>query len=55
MNFVFDEALGGGASVRLILDCNAKGMAQQLLQMPIPVPSSLSRHWDGRRLQNGDI
>jgi hypothetical protein len=50
LNFVLDRALGGGASVRLNLDGNAKGMAQQLLQMPVPVPSALAKRWDGRRL-----
>lgn len=41
MNLVFENALRGGQTVGLRLDSNAKGMAQRLLQFPVPVPSTL--------------
>jgi hypothetical protein len=50
VNFVVPDALGGGASVTLNLDCNAKTMAQRLLCFPVSVPESLAAHWDGRKL-----
>ena len=50
VNFVVSESLRGGAATLLRLDCFAKGMAQQLLQIPIPVPAALARRWDGKRL-----
>jgi len=50
LNFVAKEALRGGGAVGLSLDANAKGMAQQLLQMPVAVPAALAAKWDGVRL-----
>ena len=50
LNFVVHEALGGGGSLMLRLDCFAKSMGQTLLQMPVPVPRALARHWDGNKL-----
>jgi len=50
VNFVAEEALRGGGAVGLSLDANAKGMAQQLLQMPVAVPAALAAKWDGVRL-----
>jgi len=41
LNFVLEEALGGGQTVGLRLDANAKSMAQQLLPIEIPVPKAL--------------
>jgi hypothetical protein len=41
LNFVLEEALGGGQTVGLRLDANAKSMAQQLLPIEIPVPRAL--------------
>ena len=41
LNFVIDEALGGGQTVGLRLDSNAKGMAQHLLRIETPVPRAL--------------
>lgn len=42
-NFVMDRALGGGGMVSLRMDPLGKGMAQLLLDMPIPVPAELLR------------
>jgi len=50
LNFVIHEALEGGLQSLMRLDCAAKGMAQQLLQIPIPVPQAIARKWDGNRL-----
>jgi hypothetical protein len=50
INFVLHEALEGGLQSLMRLDCAAKGMAQQLLQIPIPVPQAIARKWDGNRL-----
>jgi hypothetical protein len=50
LNFVVHEALEGGLSSTMRLDSAAKGMAQQLLQIPIPVPAALARKWNGSRL-----
>ena len=41
VNFAFHDALRGGQTVGLRLDSNAKGMAQQMLRLEIPIPSSL--------------
>jgi hypothetical protein len=41
LNFLLHESLGGGQSASLRLDPLAKGMAQQLLEFPIPIPASL--------------
>jgi Acyclic terpene utilisation family protein AtuA len=50
LNFVMHEALGGGGSLQLRLDCFAKSMGQTLLQIPIPVPRGLAARWDGSKL-----
>ena len=42
LNFVVREALGGGITSSPRLDPVAKGMAQQLLEFPIPVPGALA-------------
>jgi len=36
------QALGGGQFASLRLDALAKGKAQQLLDMPVPVPAALA-------------
>jgi hypothetical protein len=41
LNFLLHESLGGGQSASLRLDPLAKGMAQQLLEFPIPIQASL--------------
>jgi hypothetical protein len=41
LNFVLEESLGGGQTVGLRLDANAKAMAQQLLRIEIPIPQAL--------------
>jgi len=41
LNFLLHESLGGGQAASLRLDPLAKGMAQQLLEFPIPIPASL--------------
>ncbi|MBU2644798.1 DUF1446 domain-containing protein [bacterium] len=40
LNFLLHESLGGGQMASLRLDPLAKGMAQQLLEFPIPVPEA---------------
>ncbi len=40
-NFVVRQALGGGITASPRLDPVAKGMAQQLLEFPIPIPADL--------------
>ncbi len=42
LNFVVDESLAGGINNSPRLDAAAKGMAQQLLEFPIPVSASLA-------------
>jgi hypothetical protein len=42
MNFVLHNSLGGGGSASMRLDPLAKGMAQQLLEFPIPVPADVA-------------
>ena len=42
LNFLCHEALGGGGTASLRLDPLAKGMAQQLLEFPVPVPRELA-------------
>jgi hypothetical protein len=42
MNFVVHESLGGGGAGSMRLDPLAKGMAQQLLEFPIPVPKHIA-------------
>ena len=41
LNFVLEEALGGGQTVGLRLDSNAKAMAQHLLRIEMAVPQAL--------------
>ncbi len=43
LNFVVDQSLAGGINNSPRLDAAAKGMAQQLLELPVPVSSSLAR------------
>jgi hypothetical protein len=43
INFVLHEALGGGGPRSPRLDPLGKGMAQQLLDMPLDVPRSIAR------------
>jgi hypothetical protein len=42
LNFVIDEALAGGINNSPRLDAAAKGMAQQLLEFPIPVSAAIA-------------
>lgn len=42
LNFVVHEALDGGSTASARLDFVAKGMAQQLLEFPVPVPEALA-------------
>jgi hypothetical protein len=43
INFVLHDSLGGGGFTTMRLDCVAKGMAQQLLEIPIPVSRQLAQ------------
>ncbi len=45
LNFLLHESLGGGQMASLRLDPLAKGMAQQLLEFPIPVPKGWEELW----------
>ena len=42
INFVLHESLDGGGLASRRIDPNAKGMAQQLLEFPVPVPAALA-------------
>jgi hypothetical protein len=42
LNFVVDESMAGGINKSPRLDSGAKGMAQQLLEFPIPVPEAVA-------------
>ncbi len=50
LNFVLHDTLHGSNGTGVRFDTNAKSMAQQLLQIQIPVPEELARRWDGRKL-----
>jgi len=41
LNFLLHESLGGGQMASLRMDPLAKGMAQQLMEFPIPIPARL--------------
>ncbi len=43
MNFLMDQALGGGGVASLRNDPQGKGFSQILLQVPIPVPESMAK------------
>ncbi len=42
LNFLLENALGGGGIASLRIDPQGKAFAQQLLEFPIPVPTSLA-------------
>ena len=42
LNFLFGESLGGGQMATLRMDALAKGMAQQLLEIPVEIPENLA-------------
>lgn len=42
LNFVVNDALAGGINSSPRLDVAAKGMAQQLLEFPVPVPATMA-------------
>jgi hypothetical protein len=42
-NLMLEQALGGGGIASLRIDPQGKAMAQQLLDMPIPVPAEIAR------------
>ncbi|MBU1330472.1 MAG: DUF1446 domain-containing protein [Gammaproteobacteria bacterium] len=42
LNFLLENALGGGGVASLRIDPQGKAFAQQLLEFPIPVPSALA-------------
>ncbi len=50
VNFVLHDTLHGSNGTGVRFDTNAKSMAQQLLQIQIPVPDELARRWDGSKL-----
>jgi len=43
INFLLHEALGGGGMATLRVDQLAKGKAQQLLEIPVPIPVALAK------------
>lgn len=45
-NFLLEGALGGGGTTSLLVDPQGKTLSQALLQMEVPVPSSLLRGLD---------
>jgi hypothetical protein len=42
LNFIVHESLDGGSTASARLDFVAKGMAQQLLEFPVPVPAKIA-------------
>lgn len=42
INFVVKDSLMGGQTTGMRSDCNAKGMGQQLLEFPVPVPRDIA-------------
>jgi hypothetical protein len=53
LNLIVYEALAGGITSSPRLDSVAKGMAQQLLSLPVRVPAALAAGLDPRRLNYG--
>ncbi len=47
LNFLLYEALGGGAVSSHRFDIMGKGLGQQILDFPVPVPTDLARRVDG--------
>jgi len=43
LNFLLENALGGGGVASLRIDPQGKAFAQQLLEFPVPVPSVLAK------------
>ena len=43
LNFLLENALGGGGIASLRIDPQGKAFAQQLLEFPVPVPSALAK------------
>ena len=54
MNFVVHESLGGGGYGSLRMDSVAKGMGQQLLELPVPVSRALAAALDGKNRLAGE-
>ncbi|VEF12072.1 acyclic terpene utilization protein AtuA [Pseudomonas fluorescens] len=46
LNFLLENALGGGGVASLRIDPQGKAFAQQLLEIPIPVPKSIAEQLD---------
>ncbi|MBZ9664818.1 DUF1446 domain-containing protein [Pseudomonas sp. LMG 31766] len=47
LNFLLENALGGGGVASLRIDPQGKAFAQQLLEFPVPVPSVLAQTLNG--------
>ena len=47
LNFLLENALGGGGVASLRIDPQGKAFAQQLLEFPVPVPSALAETLNG--------
>jgi hypothetical protein len=50
LNFLVHESLDGGSTASARLDFVAKGMGQQLLEFPVPVPKTLAESLGGNPL-----
>ena len=46
LNFLLENALGGGGVASLRIDPQGKAFAQQLLEIQIPVPQSIAEQLD---------
>jgi hypothetical protein len=53
INFVVHESLGGGGYGSMRMDSVAKGMGQQILEMPIPVSRPLAQTLEGKNRDLG--
>ncbi|MBS7661173.1 DUF1446 domain-containing protein [Pseudomonas lalucatii] len=47
LNFLLENALGGGGVASLRIDPQGKALAQQLLEFPVPVPRALAEQLSG--------
>ena len=54
LNFLLENALGGGGVASLRIDPQGKAFAQQLLEIQIPVPQSIADQVDGQQFPESD-
>ena len=55
LNFLLDEALGGGGMASIRNDAQGKGFAQLLLAMPVKVPSEVEAECSNNSNQSDEV